>query len=606
MIYLFKSFIRIIDHIRLRYKLSIVYGFIIIVPILIIGEYSYTKTETFIVNEIISSLEKEISQVADHIEHKLFLASQQSNQLFLDKGIRNILSTDYKDEIQSLSQAYLDIIIPTFDKFRNMKLYDARIYTYNYTLFFDKKNIFPLNQIKDNPFYRALLENKVLSTWLPPMKIEEQNVLTISKMMYNYTNSSQLLGILDVYVPILSFFDILESFHLPPGGWILYLDSNNNEICHIGDINYEDLNKIIPELNFKFSYGTIKREKSILVFRKVPINNSFIVVYYPRNIILDRIRPIRAMTRTIALVSIVVVLLISFGLSNLITRRLEHFIKKIQKIKDTGIMDIDDRIPGNDEVADIDKVFTGMLLQINILTQQKFQNEINKKIMEMKLLQEQINPHFLYNSLSSIKWAVHNTGRTNLPEIIDNVIDSMVKFYRLSLNKGQEIISVQNELEIVKCYISVQKFTYDSTFDVLWDVDPETLKYCCIKLILQPFVENAILHGLNPKKTEGLLKISSLYENSSIVFIIEDNGVGFDAENLKEKTELERSLYGGFGIHNSIKRIHLVYGERSRVAIKSKSKKGTKVIIEVPAFTYEEISSYLNSSSAEKSNCALR
>jgi two-component system sensor histidine kinase YesM len=261
-------------------------------------------------------------------------------------------------------------------------------------------------------------------------------------------------------------------------------------------------------------------------------------------------------------------------------------MSKITRIHDTGEADATLIIPGNDEIAKIDKMFNIMMSRVNYLKEQHLKSEVSKRVMEMEILQAQINPHFLYNSLSSIKWALNNPKI----EYVDSVIDSLVRFYRLGLSKGREFISVKEELEIVREYVNIQKFTYDAVFELIYDVNEEVYDYYCIKLILQPFVENAILHGINQNKKDSYLKIGAYPERGKIDFVIEDNGKGFDTAILSTQEDLgDRAAYKGFGIKNAVRRIKLTYKEQCDVCIQSSPGAGTKVIIEIPALTYQEI-----------------
>lgn len=585
----------VFDNLKLKYKLSLVYIFIIIIPIIIVGEYSYFRAESFMVNEVVSSLEKELLQASEDINHKLLLCQQESDFLFLYKPLRDTLSETYTNNMQRL-KAYIDVISPTVNSIRLLQLYDVRIYITNTTLFYDHKNIFSIWEIKDDPNYHLLIQGNYNMIWLPvsviknsTLSINNKKVLTLARSIYDLSNYKHLLGIIDVYIAVDVIDRVLNNIKLPNNGWGIYVDSVGNEITRFGSSSV-NLSIVKNVLESNIPFGTTKNEDSIVVFRQTPLNKGKIIICYPKQYIYDKVNSIRKITRIIIAVSIIAVLIISFLLSNVITQRLYKLMDKIKHIRDTGDTSPTIVIEGNDEIADIDRMFNVMLTKINELTEKELKAEVAKRVMEMELLQAQINPHFLYNSLSSIKWAIINRKTAD----VTHVIDSLVKFYRLSLNKGNEITTVENELEIIKEYINIQKFTFDATYKVEWDID-ENVKQCyCIKLLLQPFVENAILHGLNQKK-DGILRITASLENSGIFFIIEDNGEGFDTSQLEndEYTSIN-SFYKGFGIRNAKNRIKLTYGDNYDVNIQSKIGQGTKVTIEIPALTYDQITAILS------------
>jgi two-component system, sensor histidine kinase YesM len=609
-----KFFSEFIQNFKLRHKLSLVYTFIIIIPIIIVGEFSYSKSEVYMMNEAVSSLQKELLQVTEDINYKLDLCKKESDFISNSRQFKKILSTDFKGDMQKLNEVYIDFIMPTFSNLRFM-LTDIKMFANNNSLIFDHKNIFSIDDIKGNTPYESLLEKKNTIIWLPVSTLARstnvnytyyninssdaingklnnksttyEKVLTLSRSLLDHNNN--LLGIIDVYLPVSMLDKVLSNIKLPQDGAGLYLDSKGQLITAFGSAVISS-NQIAAVLQAQETFGTIKQKEKILVFRKTSANNGIVMVSYPRSYINQSIGVIRDITQWTIILSILSVLFISFLLANLITKRLYRLMHKIKLIRDTGKMDVSITIPGNDEIAHIDRMFDVMMSRINDLTEKQFKAEITKKAMEMEILREQINPHFLYNSLSSIKWALNNQKKKDL----NGVIDSLVRFYRLTLNKGKEILTVEDELQLIREYVTIQKFTYDADYEVIWDVNENVYGYYCIKLILQPFVENAILHGLNQKRDAGWLKIGAYLEKNSIFFVIEDNGQGFDTDCLlKDEHSGMQSVYKGFGIHNGISRIKLTYGEKYGVDIKSIVSAGTKVTVEIPAVTLDELDNKL-------------
>lgn len=583
-------------------------------PIVIVGELSYFQSKSFMINEAVRTLENELVQITDDINYKLDLCRKESELLLFDRQFNKILYTDYTNNINKLNEAYIDVIMPKFEILRAMQT-DIKVYTANKSLLLGNKNILSIDEIKNNPLYDSIfLENQHIA-WLPiATKVKSKHVnyvhyligddknatrskssdhivydkvLTLSRGMYDSHNN--LHAIIDVYLPVGTIENVLSNINLPENGAWAYYDAQGNVITsfHLENLEKEHVGRILKGSN---ESGTIYNQDNILVYRKTPLNNGTVIISYPKNYISNRVAIIRNITRWTAMISIVTVILISYLLANLITRRLDLLMDKITRIRDTGKVDTSITIPGDDEIANIDKMFNVMMSRVDYLTEQQLKSEISKKAMEMEILQAQINPHFLYNSLSSIKWALYN------PKIkfVDKVIDSLVRFYRLSLSKGREFISIEEELQIIHEYINIQKFTYDATFELIWDVTEEVYNYYCIKLILQPFVENAILHGLNLGDSNSYLKIGAYLENSKIDFVIEDNGKGFDTAilNMVEKST-QKAKYKGFGIKNAIRRLKLIYQDQCNVFIQSKPGAGTKVIIEIPALTLEETSQLL-------------
>jgi two-component system sensor histidine kinase YesM len=598
------------QNLKLRHKLIYAYTLLIIVPIIIVGELSYSQSESFLINEAVRSLESELIQITDDINYKLDLCRKESELLLFDRQFNKILHTDYTNDIKKLNEAYIDIIMPKFENLRTMQT-DIKVYTANNSLVFGNKNILSIDEIKNNPLYESIFAEKRHIAWLPVTdlakstssnytfyrvrnvdgsentrsadNISYEKVLTLSRAVYD--NSDSLQAVIDVYLPVSTIDSVLNNINLPDEGSWAYYGSDGGIITALDSIN-PDEEQVADILLSGYEFGTIYSENKILVYRKTSLNSGTVILSYPMSYISSRVKVIRNITRWTAAVSIVIVILMSYFLSSLITRRLGRLMSKITRIHDTGEADATLIIPGNDEIAKIDKMFNIMMSRVNYLKEQHLKSEVSKRVMEMEILQAQINPHFLYNSLSSIKWALNNPKI----EYVDSVIDSLVRFYRLGLSKGREFISVKEELEIVREYVNIQKFTYDAVFELIYDVNEEVYDYYCIKLILQPFVENAILHGINQNKKDSYLKIGAYPERGKIDFVIEDNGKGFDTAILSTQEDLgDRAAYKGFGIKNAVRRIKLTYKEQCDVCIQSSPGAGTKVIIEIPALTYQEI-----------------
>ncbi len=598
------------QNLKLRHKLIYAYTLLIIVPIIIVGELSYSQSESFLINEAVRSLESELIQITDDINYKLDLCRKESELLLFDRQFNKILHTDYTNDIKKLNEAYIDIIMPKFENLRTMQT-DIKVYTANNSLVFGNKNILSIDEIKNNPLYESIFAEKRHIAWLPVTdlakstssnytfyrvrnvdgsentrsadNISYEKVLTLSRAVYD--NADSLQAVIDVYLPVSTIDSVLNNINLPDEGSWAYYGSDGGIITALDSIN-PDEEQVADILLSGYEFGTIYSENKILVYRKTSLNSGTVILSYPMSYISSRVKVIRNITRWTAAVSIVIVILMSYFLSSLITRRLGRLMSKITRIHDTGEADATLIIPGNDEIAKIDKMFNIMMSRVNYLKEQHLKSEVSKRVMEMEILQAQINPHFLYNSLSSIKWALNNPKI----EYVDSVIDSLVRFYRLGLSKGREFISVKEELEIVREYVNIQKFTYDAVFELIYDVNEEVYDYYCIKLILQPFVENAILHGINQNKKDSYLKIGAYPERGKIDFVIEDNGKGFDTAILSTQEDLgDRAAYKGFGIKNAVRRIKLTYKEQCDVCIQSSPGAGTKVIIEIPALTYQEI-----------------
>ena len=240
-------------------------------------------------------------------------------------------------------------------------------------------------------------------------------------------------------------------------------------------------------------------------------------------------------------------------------------------MKDMDIEHLEVTVKNNseDEIGILINSFDKLIVKIKTLIQEVYKSEILKRKYEMRALQAQINPHFLYNSLSLINWKAIRAGE----EEISEMSQLLSTFYRTSLNKGSNVISVENELSNTEAYIKIQLMMHNYNFDVDFDIDDEIKEYYMINLLLQPLVENAVNHGIDEKRnSRGRIRISAKKEDVDIVFEVEDNGVGMTKE-MCEKILTSKS--NGYGIKNVYDRIKVVYGDKYGLEFISIENQGT-------------------------------
>lgn len=219
-----------------------------------------------------------------------------------------------------------------------------------------------------------------------------------------------------------------------------------------------------------------------------------------------------------------------------------------------------------------------MSFMVKHLIKDIYEKELIRKAAELNLLQEQINPHFLYNVLSSISSMAMRSGNA---EIMD-MVEHLALFYRISLNKGKNILSVREEVNLLENYLQLQKVRFGEAIQVDYDLDEELMDCRIIKLILQPLVENAIHHAMKDETAILHIGITLRREQDHMLFIITDDGVGMEAETVEEINTEIRNAVRGFGLKNVSIRIQLQYGQAYGVKVYSKEGEGTQIYIKLP------------------------
>jgi two-component system sensor histidine kinase YesM len=226
-----------------------------------------------------------------------------------------------------------------------------------------------------------------------------------------------------------------------------------------------------------------------------------------------------------------------------------------------------------------------MVAEIRELIDRNYVIVLREKESELNALQAQINPHFLYNVLDSLYWQAMDSSQDKLADDILALSD----LFRFTLSSGRSEIPVEQELQIISNYLHIQKMRFLKKLDYIIDVDPEILPYPILKLILQPFVENAIVHGLEHSGSQGQVRVSGKLQEGMLCFSISDNGVGMDEERIEEIFQGRNAnppvgqQTGYYAIHNVKERLSLRYGPQGKLAIQNRSAGGIEVRITIPA-----------------------
>lgn len=281
----------------------------------------------------------------------------------------------------------------------------------------------------------------------------------------------------------------------------------------------------------------------------------------------------------IGIVLLFVAISVSFFISNLATKRIRILSGAMQDVRQ-GNLETSISLNGNDELSDLAEDFNVMVVDIKKLMHKVYQQQKEERQRELQVLQSQINPHFLYNTLDTLQWKALEHGAHELSDLIV----SLSSFFRISLSKGKEFITLEKELEHVKNYLVIQQFRYRDILEYNIDCDTELFKCSLPKILIQPLVENAIYHGIKPKLGNGAIRISVFEEDDILKIVVKDDGVGMNKEKLNQiKNNLDKHYTGNnYGLYNVSRRIFLNFGEDYGLDIDSEKNAGTTVTVRLP------------------------
>ena len=373
-------------------------------------------------------------------------------------------------------------------------------------------------------------------------------------------------------------------------GGVVIFDENLNKISGIAhDSVLSKLLKEKPSIG-NFSYSEGKNEYTAVHIHSDSTGWTTVGVIPLRYINKD-LAGIQYLTVIIIVLTIIIGVTVSVIIAQSLILPLENTVNALEKFSrgDFAVRLKENRC---DEIGKLNRIFNKAIKEINELMQKVTQSEILNKEMEFKTLQSQMNPHFLYNTLDTINWLAFKEKQTE----ICNLVAAISSLIRASISNKKSIITIEQELDYVKNYIYIQHIRYKDRFDTIYDIDESLLKQAVPKLIIQPIVENAIIHGIENSKNKNLLYISIKRENECIVIIVKDTGIGMTDEKVSEllKEPLnaegdEQKAHTNLGLYAVHKRIQLMYGDLYGLAVHSQAGEGTTVTLHIPFTKKQEI-----------------
>jgi two-component system sensor histidine kinase YesM len=290
------------------------------------------------------------------------------------------------------------------------------------------------------------------------------------------------------------------------------------------------------------------------------------------------LRPINTLQSSILLMSIItglVAFVAAFFISRSIPNKINNLSRALQSVQN-GDFSISLPIVSTDEIGELTASFNYMTVKLSQMAAEQYDLGVQAQKSEFLALQSQINPHFLYNTLDMIHWAAIERESQE----ISNIVIALSRFYKLSLGDGTSFVKVKDEVEHIRLYLSIMRQRFDNEFSFSLDIKPDILECVVVKIILQPIVENSVLHGISQNTPKhGHIWISAYREGDDILFIIRDDGVGIPEEKLKN---LLNDDGAGYGVRSIDRRIKLYYGDTYGLTCQSEPNTGTTTTIRVP------------------------
>jgi Predicted signal transduction protein with a C-terminal ATPase domain len=595
MIHFFRYPGHFINNLKLKQKLMLSYFVLILIPLAILTVISYRQAARIVENQVLFSAKQVFQQSNAFLSYKIARIVDVSNIIAIDRNVNSILGKgphDYPLPEQLKDMETLTAYLKSFQG--NVDIWRIRL-NVNPAFIYSNENInlFSLHQVEQFDWYRQLNNLSQNYLWLPssvmnngPMNSDQGRFISLIRPIYDLNWYFKIIGILQIDVPEDTIAAIIAKANTTEHG-VAYIQNSAGLVL----MSSNDLLKRKYPLDYKFckhlafqpdnwteTYSN--RGKVLVSANNINGSDWLLISVIPFQDILKSSQKIRSQMLLLMLVLVSIAYLLAFYIAQLTTKRIEILIQTMRKVQNA---DLNAKITSHskDEIGELTENFNYMLERMTALVQEQYHSGQELKNAELKALQAQINPHFLYNTLDLINWSAI---KNNIPEI-SAIVQSLAQFYKLSLNKGQDVVALRDEITHSKLYVAIQNMRFQNKIGLEINIEERLQQYSILKIILQPLVENSILHGIMEKDDKsGIIKISGQLVGNALILTVQDNGVGMSEEQLRDiLTGTSSNELHGYGVRNIHERIKLFYGNEFGLSYESRMNSGTTVTIKIPA-----------------------
>nr|WP_242835844.1 sensor histidine kinase [Clostridium sp. DL-VIII] len=558
---------------------------ILTTTITLLGNLSYRNSINFSQNENTNQI---IKQINNNIESYVNNTENIINYMSIDPRIIKFLNDNKLENDDIEDEAYKSIY--NFVKF-NPEIAGIMIVNSNGGYISDVMNKVSRESLTNEEWYsKAYNDPWKIHLFTKPtgrnidniFKYSADEVFSISKAVVDLSKD-KIKGVILIDIKLDAIKNIIENSKPGTAGFVYIMDKNNDIVyTPVNNIVYRIKNEWIDDSDNKIIIKNINRENYQLTKVESEYTGWRTIGVFPEKESLRVIEYINYYSVAVAIIALIIAEILVVIFTKSIVKPI-HKLKKLMKMAQEGNLSVSFKAKYNDEIGELGNSFNTMVKEINNLINLVQIEEKNKRIAEMNVLQAQIKPHFMYNTLDTIRWMAEEHKEEDIVEIIE----AFTNLLRISLSKGKEIISVKEELKHIESYLKIQKIRYEDRLNYEINFDEDILQYKLTKLILQPLVENAIYHGIKEKRGNGKIIVRGKVKENYLCFTIIDNGKGIQKEMLNKINHMLRNgnieeNEIGYGIFNVNERIKIIYGDEYGLTYKSIYEEGTIVELRHP------------------------
>lgn len=581
-------------------KLLLSYSILIILPMVILVLFSYLQVSETLITQFQYSSDKSLQQTSLYLDKILSDVISSTDQIAFNSVLTDIFEADVSGKSSvKIYRDYLTASALTEGIFVDDALYSVDIYIDKKPLYvYDTSpNTKGISFVSIEDEYACELETllhdyngKIL--WFSRIiqnSVTKENIPVISGIRYmNSTSDYTPLGIIVINLQQNFFNSVIDNASILPNSVSLVLDKEGMLIA-VSDVGLLEQYALSPKMILeKISQREVSLQTGdytmFLNFGFLDSTEWSLVSVIPHNEMLKTSKDTRNQLIRIMWIVSSLFYLAAYFISRLISRRIKFLETRMKEVQFENYSPIQTTI-GDDEISSLIRSYSHMLNKINQYAHSLYQLGIAQKSSELNALQAQINPHFLYNTLDALHWIAIDHDE---PEISE-VTTLLIRFYKLSLNKGLETISVKDAMEHIEIYMKLQNFRYETDIQLAVNIHPEIYDYNILNLLLQPIVENSVVHGIIEKDSQsGTVTVSVEIIDDILQFVITDDGIGMTQDEIKElmnasmTDSVDNYTSMGYGIKNVINRIKLFYGEEYGLTYESTPREGTSVFLKIP------------------------
>ncbi len=598
-----KNMMLLVTKMKLMRKLLFSYFALILIPLALVTIVFSNFTTKFTMNYITYSAEQSFDQAYSFLTFKLHNIRATSSSLILNQNLIDILKSPQDNDILTSISNMNSIVAYATSVQDGIYVLRVRIYVPDGLMYSNENlNIFNMNRIINSPWYKDMIQKGQIYKWLPSSYLEPEDkfnnplptnhrsdngdILSLVRIIMDPNNYQKQLGVIRCDFQKSSIIDILKKANIINKSVTYVLNSQGDLVASSDDklvSDYRlDIDQIMALCAEKDNLSQIKIDKESywIESRLLDSTDWYMVTLFPSGEVLKQSSIAKSNMMLILILVGTIAIFAAYAISYSFNERISLLAAKMRNTHIGKLEPLEVR-QNNDEINLLIEDYNYMIERMSQLIKEQVKSGQELKNSELKALQAQINPHFLYNTLDMINWyAWNNSGQ----EII-TIVEDLAKFYKLSLSKGRDIITIDEELSHVSSYFQIQNMRFQN-LSLIIQV-PEEIRQCSIlKITLQPIVENAILHGILCKESKvGCVTITGSLHDNIIELIVADNGIGIPDDKLDklQKSEVGAGNDNGYGLRNINKRIRLYYGEEFGLEFSSRYGEGTSVKVRIPA-----------------------